>query len=147
MLQQSDDRNRAKMDQFDFDGSRSNSGPWDEGMLWSMSRMGLGGGDGYFGRDFQQSNRFENDVLDVCGGSQQRKLIGISRDSVGATLGSVAIKAFLTAGNIFAGSVTSDTGGYFECSTPYAGQAHYIVAYKAGSPDVEGSTLNTLIPV
>jgi len=146
MLQQSDDRVMPKDFMWDFAGTRAQLDPWADGMLWPRSRFGLGGADGFFGGDFSQAGRYESDKFDFCGGAQIKKLIGTSRDSSGVALGSCLIQGFLTANDVFVGQCTSDSGGYFELPTPYTG-AHYLVAYKAGSPDVAGTTVNTLIPV
>lgn len=80
------------------------------------------------------------------GGQQQRKIVGTTYDGSGSPLGSVVVDAYVTATDTKVGSTTSDAGGYYECPTPMAGSQHYLVAYKAGSPDVAGTTVNTIVP-
>lgn len=150
VLQQSDDRAMPKHFRWDYDGGRDQLDAWADGMLWPRSRFG--GCDGsaataLFGNEAMTSGRYESDSSDCCGGAQVKKLIGTTLDSTGAALGSCVVSGFVTSTNVCVGSVTSDTAGYYELPTTYAGVAHRIDAYKAGSPDVAGSTVNTLIPV
>jgi len=73
---------------------------------------------------------------------------GITKDSTGSVLGSCRVELYFTANDIPLSGIISDatTGAYtFNCS-PNAGN-YYAVAYKAGSPDVAGTTVNTLAPV
>jgi hypothetical protein len=148
LLQQSDDRVMPSWYQWDYAGTRSQSAPWDDGRLWTSSRMGLGGADGYLGKDFSNTGKYatEAEGFEFNGGAQVKKIVGTTRDSAGNPLGSCIVQGFLTATDTFVGQMTSDSGGYFELPTPYTG-AHYVVAYKAGSPDVAGTTVNTLTPV
>lgn len=74
------------------------------------------------------------------------KISGTTRDSTGAALGGCAVDWFNTADDVKLGSTTSDADGLFEFRG--AGQppnAYYLVAYKAGSPDLAGTTANTLV--
>jgi hypothetical protein len=76
------------------------------------------------------------------------RLSGTTRDSTGAALANCVVEWFDTATDVKIGSTTSDANGFYEFRT--AGQppnAYYLVAYKAGSPDVAGTTLNTLTGV
>ena len=115
-------------------------------MLWGRSRMGGSDSAGIlFGNDFQSMGRWDVDTQDVLGGSQQKKIVGVTRDSGGTPLGSCTVQGFLTATDAFVGETTSDSGGYFCLPTQYSG-AHYLVAYRGGAPDVAGTTANTLIP-
>jgi hypothetical protein len=43
-------------------------------------------------------------------------------------------------------SVTSDGTGAFAFRSARRDQAHYLIAYKPGSPDIAGTTVNTLTP-
>jgi hypothetical protein len=145
ILQQSDGRVMQRDFQWDYTGSGTHLKPWADGMLWPRARFG--GNDGTsmpFGCDL---HRFENDQQDVLGGSQVKKIIGTTKDSSGSNLGNCIVQGFLTSTDVCVGQTTSDTGGYYELPTSYAGVAHYLVAYKAGSPDVAGTSVNTLVPV
>jgi hypothetical protein len=75
----------------------------------------------------------------------QFRLTGTTRDTTGVALGSCTVDWFNTADDVKIDSTTSDANGLFEFRT--AGQppnAYYLVAYKAGSPDVAGTTVNSL---
>lgn len=122
--------------------------PFSEGALWTMGRLASGDGSwGLFGGDCANSADWEGPNVRAPGGgcASQKKIVGVSRDSTGNPLGSCIMKAIVTATDVLAGQVTSDSGGYFEVRTPYTG-AHRLDAYKAGSPDVAGSSVNTIIP-
>lgn len=76
------------------------------------------------------------------------RITGITKDSTGAVLGNCIVDWFNTANDALLGTTTSDVNGAFEFRT--AGQppnAYYLVAYKAGAPDVTGATVNTLTGV
>ena len=70
---------------------------------------------------------------------------GVTKDSTGTILGSCTVKLFRTSDDRWFETVTSDatTGAY---RFGGVGSANcYVVAYKAGSPDVAGTTVNTLV--
>jgi hypothetical protein len=52
-----------------------------------------------------------------------------------------------TATDIGRDRTTSDANGNFSFNTAERGKASYLVAYKAGSPDVAGTTLDNLTGV
>lgn len=124
------------------------SRPWTDGLLWPRSR--------YSGAEMSLAMLSENSgtmgrwgvELDdrAGGGAQAKKVIGLTLDSVGAVCANAIVQGFVTATDAYVGEVTSDTGGYYELPTTNAG-AHYLVAYKAGSPDIAGTTVNTIVPV
>jgi len=71
-------------------------------------------------------------------------ITGVTRDVTGAALASCPIVLFRTADNSIAAQTTSDaSGNYLVNASPAL--THYAVAYKAGSPDVAGTTANTLV--
>jgi hypothetical protein len=79
---------------------------------------------------------------------RQRWLItGITRDSSGAVLGNCQVVLFKTIDNMPCCITTSDANGYYEFSIDGNTQARFAVSYKTGSPDVAGTTVNTLVPV
>lgn len=121
--------------------------PWDDGILWSTPAF-LGGSSGWaLSQDAMTSGCYDSYGPDERGGQQTKKLTGITRDSSAIPAGSCNVMGFVTTTNVFVGQVTSDSGGYYELPTAYAGVAHFLVVYRAGSPDIAGTTLNTLIPV
>lgn len=136
ILRRSDERNREKEYR-----SETQNFSWQEGVLWRGSSL-----QGMDQTIFAPPTRFENNPDDVLGGAQFKKIIGITRDASGAPLGSCTVQGFLTSDDSYQGQCTSDAGGYFEFCTKQTG-AHYLVAYRTGSPDVTGATANTLIPV
>jgi hypothetical protein len=76
----------------------------------------------------------------------RHKITGVTKDSGGAALGNCVVQLFRTSNDEFIMENTSDLLGNYEVRTPYPGANHYCVAYKQGSPDVTGATVNTLVP-
>ena len=74
-------------------------------------------------------------------------LSGITRDSSGVALGGCEVELMLTATDVKVDKVASDTSGNYSFKSGQYGKTYYIVAYKAGSPDVAGTTVNTLVAV
>ena len=73
------------------------------------------------------------------------QITGVTRDSAGAVLGSCVVHLFRTTDDVELDQVNSDASGNFSFVSGLSSeQSHYIVAYKAGSPDVSGTSLNTL---
>lgn len=123
---------------------------YQDGVFWGSSRfMGCSSGSSQpvlFGQDCDdKASQWFVDIYDT-GGQQAKKIIGTTRDSSGNPLGNCIVQGFQTSTDTFVGQVTSDTAGYFELPTSYSGN-HYLVCYKAGSPDVAGTSANTLTPV
>lgn len=71
---------------------------------------------------------------------------GVCKDSGGNTVSGAVVQGFLTATDTFVNETACDSFGNYELGTPYPGVAHYLVAYRAGSPDIAGTTVNTLTP-
>jgi hypothetical protein len=70
-------------------------------------------------------------------------IVGVTKDSAGAALGSCLVTLFRTADNSLVHQVISDVNGNYRIYASLVLQ-HYILAYKVGSPDVTGATVNTL---
>jgi hypothetical protein len=70
---------------------------------------------------------------------------GITKDSTGTPLGNCAVALYRTVDDLFLERVTSDGSGNYSFSSVGLGEAYYVVAYKAGAPDVAGTTVNTLV--
>lgn len=141
LLMASDERAMQSKDAWTNGGRLGQVRPWEDGLLWSASR-GMGGqAGGLFGDDAVAWEM----IPDEGGGQQRKKIIGTTKDSGGNALGSCTVHGFLTADDTPVGQVTSDSGGYYELPTSYTG-SHYLVAYKAGSPNVAGTTINTITP-
>lgn len=120
--------------------------PFADGALWGRPRW-CGGemGMGMLNLDAGTNGCYQQPPQ-AGGGQQQKKIIGTTRDSGGAVLGSCVVQGFVTSTDAFVNQLTSDTAGYFELPTQFVGVAHYLVCYKAGSPDVGGTSLNTIVP-
>lgn len=70
---------------------------------------------------------------------------GVTKDSSGVILGSCTVTLFRTDDDLKIDEVVSDaTTGQYLFTTAGHAENYYIVAYKAGSPDVSGTTVNTL---
>lgn len=69
---------------------------------------------------------------------------GVTRDNAGNPLANCTVRLYRTANDSVAAVVVSDGSGNFSIASSPA-LAHYIVAYLPGSPDVAGTTLNTLV--
>lgn len=82
----------------------------------------------------------------IAGASSRYGVSGITRDIYGSPLGGVTVKIFKTSDDSLVSKIVSDanTGAYI-VTTPYYPDTHYIVTYKAGTPDVFGTSPNTLI--
>jgi hypothetical protein len=149
VLVATDERNLLPFMRWNVYAERTQMSPWTDGRLWSTSSFMGGAGAGTLfalTQDAGCSNCYETMSSDESGGQQALKIRGVTRDLNGNPLGSVIVRGFLTATNAFIGQCTSDSGGYYELPTPYVGAQHYLVAYQSGSPDITGSTVDTLTP-
>ena len=74
-------------------------------------------------------------------------ITGVTKDSAGNPIGSCTVTLFKTADNMPTATQVSDSSGNYAFSIDGNSQARFVVSYKAGAPDVAGTTVNTLIPV
>ena len=73
---------------------------------------------------------------------------GVTRDNTGAILGGCAVEIFRTQDDVKFDNTTSDAvTGVYIFNAAVLGDQYYAVAYKAGSPDVAGTTVNTIVGV
>lgn len=77
------------------------------------------------------------------GGGGWLKFTGVTKDSGGSPLGGATVQLIHTSDDAFIQQQTSDPVGNYAVYSPYA-DGHYLVAYLPGSPDVAGTTVNTL---
>lgn len=77
-------------------------------------------------------------------GAHNTSLTGFTRDSAGTPLASCTVYLFHAGDESFVAVTTSDGSGAYTFSPLADAGPFFIVAYKAGSPDVEGTTVNTL---
>lgn len=72
------------------------------------------------------------------------QITGITYDSTGVALPSCKVQIYRTADDSYVSDTTSDaTTGYYAIPASNV-FTHYLVAYLVGSPDVAGTTVNTL---
>lgn len=71
-------------------------------------------------------------------------LAGVTKNSSGVIVAGCTVKLFRTSDNAYIGQVTSDGSGAYTFSGVAGGTNYYLIAYKPGSPDVMGTTVNTL---
>lgn len=95
------------------------------------------GGSGILQAGLHQAP-FRSPPFDATG----RFITGVTRDSGGTPLGGVTCDLYLTREQRFVDRVVSDGSGNFTFGA--AGGPYFLVFYKAGSPDVFGSSVNTL---
>lgn len=117
---------------------------WDS--LWSFGcRVGGGALEGYGVIGLSTGDGYEPFSCDGPGTQTTRFFLGVTRDSGGATLANAIVQGFITSTDTYVGEVTSAEDGVYRLPTnTVAGVPHYLVAYKAGAPDVAGTTVNTL---
>jgi hypothetical protein len=88
---------------------------------------------------------FEPYSCDGEGTQSKRFLRGTVQDSVGSPVNGALVQGFVTATDAYVGEVQSNLDGTYVLGTETRpGVAHYLVAYKPGSPDIAGTTVNTL---
>lgn len=82
-----------------------------------------------------------------AGGAASRfGFVGVTRDQWGSPLKGCTVKLFRTSNDVKLDETVSDINtGAFLLNTAFYPDAHYIVTVKAGSPSVQGITVNTLI--
>jgi hypothetical protein len=75
---------------------------------------------------------------------------GVTRTSAGVALGGCTVRVFETGSGVLRAVVTSDAAGNYSAEvtgSAASGLTFFVVAYLAGSPDVAGTTVNTLAGV
>jgi hypothetical protein len=77
--------------------------------------------------------------------TQNMVLSGVSRDIAGNVLGNCTVIVFRTEDNSFVAKTTSDVSGNWSIPIVVGGP-FFLVEYKAGTPDVAGTSVNTLLP-
>jgi hypothetical protein len=68
---------------------------------------------------------------------------GVTRDSAGVPLAACRVELFRSSDDVKVGETTSDGGGNYTFRVGL-GQQYYAIAYQGGSPDLAGTTVNTM---
>ena len=119
--------------------------------LWSWGcRVGFGepsGGDGASYRDMASTDLFEPYSCDGDGSQSKNFLRGTCKDSGGTAVANAIVQGYVTATDAYLGEVQGNTDGTYSLGVEASkATTCYLVAYKAGSPDIAGTTVNTLLP-
>lgn len=80
-------------------------------------------------------------------GTLRMMFSGVSRDFNGATLGTCKVYIFRTRDNVLVGQTVSNGSGDWTFEVAPTSDNHFFVEYKAGGPDVFGTSSNTRVPV
>jgi hypothetical protein len=117
--------------------------------LWSFGcRVGSGapiGSDGAGWYDTSMRDLFEPYSCDGEGTQSKRFIRGVCLDESSAPMAGAIVQGFVTATDTYVGEAQSNLDGTYTLGTEtLPGVAHYLVAYKPGSPDVAGTTVNTI---
>lgn len=79
------------------------------------------------------------------GAASRLSFAGVSRDQYGAPVAGVTCSLFHTSDRLWIMDVVSNTDGSYILYTTYSPDQHFIVFNKSGSPDVIGTTKQTLV--
>lgn len=118
--------------------------------LWSWGCTMLGSGGGSDGDPVIAIGRngYEPFSCDGPGSQFKNRIVGICLADDGVTpVAGALVQGFVTATDAYVGEVQSNLDGSYGLMTEQlTSTAHYLVAYKVGSPDIAGTTVNTLLP-
>lgn len=97
-----------------------------------------------------QVNAFQNNAFQISTSTSTAAVVnwilaGVTRGTHGQPLGSVSVLVFDTTTDSLLGSGTSDSGGNYNITLSSSGHNLFAVGYLAGSPDLAGTTVNTLV--
>lgn len=118
--------------------------------LWSWGcRIGGGDLEGYAtggsAGGLSSKDLFEPYSCDGEGTQTKRFLRGTCVDASDVPVANAIVQAFVTSTDTYVGEVQANADGTYVLGVEtLAGVQHYLVAYKPGSPDVAGTTVNTL---
>jgi len=120
---------------------------WDS--LWSFGCRTNGSGGGADGDPvvLEFGHGFEPFSCDGAGCQFKNRIAGVCLDSSEVPVANAIVQGFVTATDAFVGEVKAGNDGTYQLMTEQlTSTAHYLVAYKAGTPDIAGTTVNTLLP-
>lgn len=102
-------------------------------------RLGAGIGLAIPGYRFLRGEHFRSSNFST----HNATISGVTKDAAGVALDNCTVQLFRTVDDSFRSEVISDGAGNYLLYPDVTGP-FYIVAYKVGSPDVSGTTVNTL---
>lgn len=73
------------------------------------------------------------------------RIFGVTKDNTGVALGNCTVHLFRADNNTFAAETISDDNGNYEFRQISISCNYYVRMYKVGSPDVAGTSVNTLV--
>lgn len=129
---------RQRNDPADFFGASSFRSPW-----WPCSGQLLGDGAADVPLLVDRPARW-GDIWYASGANGRLAISGVTCDQYFSPVGGVTVKLFRTLDDSLQASVVSEPDGSYLVTTPYS-DAHYLVIYKSGTPDLFGTTVNTLV--
>lgn len=117
--------------------------------LWSFGcRVGGGDLEGYAPNGaggLNSKDLFEPYSCDGEGTQTKRFIKGTVVDASDVAVSGAIVQGFVTSDDRYVGEVQSRDDGTYDLGVEtIAGVQHYLVAYKPGSPDTAGTTVNTL---
>lgn len=80
------------------------------------------------------------------GGNGTIGFSGVTRDLRNSPVGGVTVRLFRSADSQLAAVGVSRNDGSYNIATPYAGEEHFLVCHKSGSPEIAGASIATLVP-
>lgn len=122
------------------------------GSLWSRGQFSMAANDGAYagtpiGLDYSGTQGYEPFSCDGAGCQTLKFIKGSCVDASDVAIANATVQAFRSSDDAFAGyEATSRDDGSYDLATNFPGVNHYVVAYKAGAPDIGGTTVNTLQP-
>lgn len=117
--------------------------------LWSWGcRIGGGDLEGYSPSGacgLNSKDLFEPYSCDGDGCSVNKFIRGTCVDASDVAVANAIVQGFRTSDDAYVGQDVSRNDGTYTLATDNSGAVqHYLVAYKPGSPDIAGTTVNTL---
>lgn len=131
----------------DYRTARGFSGWWWGGGAF-LDPAGTNGMDPIWGNDNLDNayTSWEPWSLGNKGYTRPFYINGTVFDVNGNPVAEATIKSYVTATGVVDGSTTSNADGTYQVPCYNRTATHYTTAYKSGSPDVAGESVNTLTP-
>lgn len=79
-------------------------------------------------------------------GNSQLGFSGVARGLDNSPVAGVTVRLFRSSNSQLVATAVSRADGSYNISTPYAGENHFIVCHKSGSPEIAGASIATLVP-